>query len=627
MPFAVFRRHQRKLLAIFAILAMFGFVLADSLPRLLSPNYGGGRQNPVVVELYNKKIYRSDLDEMAVQRNNANLFIGQPIFGEINNRAIVDALILEHEADALHMPVGSEAGKKWLEQATSGLMNRDMFEARLSRFGNRVSGEQILSDIANQARILKVRQLLGSTVVTPLDVYRAYREQNERVGVKAVAFPVEKFVAKVAEPTAQQVQAYYDKYKDVLPDPTRDTPGFKVPRKIKVEVLSIDGTALARGIRDKLTENELLTYYENRKSEFKKSSELPDDLFAGQPELTPPQVQPFAEVRPYIATSLADEKAQAEIVEKFTKIKDEVMIPYSDAYQTALETEAEAKKEGRKASVTYPQFEDLKAVAAKEGLDYEMSPLLSRDAAEHYGQIAEAEVGLTPLSGGRKFAPELFDPKSMLFEPVELTDILRRRYLVRKVDDAAPRVPPLDEIRAEVVLAWKTEQARPLAEKAAKELADQLRKDGGTIKADSVNGQPVIATRPITKLQSGFPVPGQLIQTGPPTLSEIPQIPEAGEEIRKAYFDLEPGQVAVAANQPKSSYYVLTLDRRIPATFATLYAPNGEYFRYRNEAMSDAFRRQEDQALSRLRAEAGVKPDWVPPDEASRKASSEGSES
>ena len=36
MPFAVFRRHQPKLLAVFAILAMFGFVVADSLPRLLS---------------------------------------------------------------------------------------------------------------------------------------------------------------------------------------------------------------------------------------------------------------------------------------------------------------------------------------------------------------------------------------------------------------------------------------------------------------------------------------------------------------------------------------------------------------------------------------------------------------
>ena len=39
MPFEVFRRHQRKLLAIFAILAMFGFVVSDSLPRLLSSNY------------------------------------------------------------------------------------------------------------------------------------------------------------------------------------------------------------------------------------------------------------------------------------------------------------------------------------------------------------------------------------------------------------------------------------------------------------------------------------------------------------------------------------------------------------------------------------------------------------
>ena len=44
MPFAVFRRHQRKLLAIFAILAMFGFVLADSLPWLLSGGYGRSRR-------------------------------------------------------------------------------------------------------------------------------------------------------------------------------------------------------------------------------------------------------------------------------------------------------------------------------------------------------------------------------------------------------------------------------------------------------------------------------------------------------------------------------------------------------------------------------------------------------
>ena len=63
MPFEVFRRHQRKLLAIFAILAMFGFVVSDSLPELLSSNYAGRDQK--VVDLYGKTVYRSELNEMA----------------------------------------------------------------------------------------------------------------------------------------------------------------------------------------------------------------------------------------------------------------------------------------------------------------------------------------------------------------------------------------------------------------------------------------------------------------------------------------------------------------------------------------------------------------------------------
>src|SRR5258708_34771284 len=76
MPFAVFRRHQRKLLAIFAILAMFGFVVADSLPRLLSGSPVGGG-NPVVVELYGKPVRRGEINAMAAERNNANLFMAE----------------------------------------------------------------------------------------------------------------------------------------------------------------------------------------------------------------------------------------------------------------------------------------------------------------------------------------------------------------------------------------------------------------------------------------------------------------------------------------------------------------------------------------------------------------------
>jgi peptidyl-prolyl cis-trans isomerase D len=189
-------------------------------------------------------------------------------------------------------------------------MNRELFEVYLSRLNNRVSGDQLLADIANQVRLAQVRSLLSAPLVTPYDVFQAYRDQNERVAARLVEIPVEKFLGKVPEPTPDDLAAPYEKYKDVLPDPARDTPGFKVPRQLQLEILSIDGNALARGLKDKLTEAELRAAYQTRKSEFQERSELPNDLFAGQPELTPPIVRPFDDVRTQLAVALAEEKAR-----------------------------------------------------------------------------------------------------------------------------------------------------------------------------------------------------------------------------------------------------------------------------------------------------------------------------
>jgi hypothetical protein len=631
MPFAVFRRHQKKLLAIFAILAMFGFVLADSLPRLLSSGYAGGAGDPVVATIYGRKIRRSTLNEMAAQRNRANLFLtelnpylGRAPFGDLSTRSLVDALILEHEADRLGIPKRPEVARDLLRELTNGAMNKETFEMLLRRFGSQVSGEQILVDIANQLRINKTRGLLGRALVTPLDVFQEYRAQNERVSVRAAGFPVEDYVGKVPDPSPDQVSAYYERYKDILPDATRDTPGFKIPRQIRAEILSIDGAALAKQYREKLTESELLAYYENRKGEFAIKDEFPPDIFADDPnaELTPPIVQPFSEVRSYLATSLADEKAQTEIGNRFSKVKDDVMIPNADAYFDALDEINEAKKEGKTPSVKIPQPPPLKEVAAKEGLQYEVTPRLTREQAEMYGEVSSAEAGSTRQGGGRKFAVEIFDPKTSLYEPVELTDILNRHFLVRKIEDDEPRVPPLDEVKNEVIAAWKREQARPLADQAAREFAEKVTKDGGKIKEESVNGRPVIVTPLRTRMQPGFPIPGQMFQSGPPTLTEIPELPYAGDALRDAIFSLEPGHALVAPNQPKTVYYALSLNDRIAATFATLYAPNGEYLRYKSEAQFNAQRHREEQAMNRLRADAGLPPNWTPSDETERNSRS-----
>lgn len=637
MPFEVFRRHQRKLLAIIGVMAMFGFVVSDSLPKLLSPSYGG-RDQPVAT-IDGKTVYRSALQRMLQERTYANLFVselspyfGRSPFGGVKDRDLIDALILEREANRLGMPATPEIGRDWLKKVTGDRMNRETFEFLLARMNTQVSGEQLLTFIANQVRLLQVRSLLGAPfpdpivlclpLVTPYDIFKAYREQNERVSAKLVEVPVEKFLTKVREPSAQEIQEEYDRYKDVLPDPARETPGFKVPRQIQVEILSIDGNALARSIKDKLTESELRTAYENRKSEFRERSELPDDLFAGQPELTPPIQKPFADVRATLASSLAEEKAQAEIVDRFSKIKEDVLFPAANEYASASDEIEEAKKQGTRSKVVLPTLPALKDLAQREGLAYELTPLLSREEADRYGQIGSAEVGMSRLSGGHKFADEFFDPKVRLYEPAELTDALGTRFIARKIQDVPPHIPPLDEIRSEVSLAWKMAQARPLAKKAADELAAKLEKQGGPVKDQTIDGYRVLSVPPIARRQTSF-LPGQF---GAETSEEspIPEVAHAGDEFRKAYFELKPGSAAVAANEPKTVYYAMELVNREPATFAKLYAPNGDEYRYKYTALRQAARQADEDWMGWLRQQAGLGSDWVPPDEAKGKATSEG---
>ncbi len=628
MPFEVFRRHKGKMLAILAIMAMFGFVVSDSLPRLLNSNPGGRDQK--VAELYGKSVYQSQLNEMARQRNRANLFVSglgqfmsREVFGGLKQQDLVDAMILQHEADRLNIPATAEIGREWLRQITGGRMNGELFNVLFSRFSNEVSEEHLLADIANQVRLRKVRLLLGYPVVTPYDVYRSYRDQNERVGAKIVEIPVDSFLSKVSEPAASEVQALYDKYKDVLPDPARETPGFKIPRRIQLEILSLDGNALARGLRDKVTEAELRSYYENHKSEFEVPSELPADLFADQPDLTPPIMQAFSEVRGMLAPRLAEEKAQSEILDKFTRIKEAEMIPFADKYLAALDEQEEAKKQGNGSSVGPPAPGDLKAIADREGLNYEKTPLLSLQDVNRLGQISTAEVGLTPLSGGRKFVDEMFDPKTGLYEPIELTDVLGTRFLVRKVKDEPPHVPTLEQVRSEVIVAWKMAQARPLAEKAAGELASRIKAKGATLMDSKVDGFRVESIPPITRSQTSF-IPTSMFEPSPVVETPIPDVPQAGEAFRDAYFGLQAGSVDVAPNQPRTVYYVMTLDRREPATFSALYAPNGDEYRYKSMAREQASRQQDEQWMGWLRQQAGLKPDWIPPDEAKKDEAARG---
>lgn len=629
MPFAVFRRHQKKMLAIFAILAMFGFVLSDSLYRF--SNRGGARDgNAVVAELADGPVYRSDVNQMAEQRSVANRFLlpllqTPTAFGGYATRELVDALILKREADRLGIPDTPEYAQAWLKQVAGRMlglpMSKAVFENLLRQVGPDVGGSQVLACLASQVRLNEARTITGGPLVTPLDVFETYRDQNERSSFRFVSFPAANFLDKVGEPTDAEVRALYDQYKDVLPDPKRDTPGFEVPREVKLEVLTADAPAMAEAIRAKLAEADLKAYYDAHKAEFAITGDLPTDLFQGDPEarLTPARYVPFADVKDALAATVARERAQDRINEVFNKISD-VIDDFSNKYDEAVQENEEAKKEGSTKVVPVPAPTMLTDLAREHGLGHEVTPLLTYEAAKAHGRIGAATAGSSPSRrGDASFADTVFAPKSPLFDGLEFIGAEDRRFLVRKLEDVPPHVAPLDEVRSEVVAAWRLGKARALAEAAARELAESVRKGGGKFQGDVVAGRPVKAIEGASKVRPGLPMPG----TGmfaPPSLAELTEIPDAGGALRDALFGLKPGEVAVEPDAPKSAYYVLTLDRRDPATFAGLYGPLGSPS-YLGEAMRDARIAEEKHRIEALRARAGLKPDWVPSDERDRGSS------
>ena len=132
-------------------------------------------------------------------------------------------------------------------------------------------------------------------------------------------------------------------------------------------------------------------------------------------------------------------------------------------------------------------------------------------------------------------------------------------------------VPALAEIREEVVRAWKMKQALPLARAKAEQLAKQAGEAGKPLsEVFTDNAAKVIKSNPFTWMTRGA-MPGST--SGGSTLSSVSgkageeavTVSGAGEDFMRAVFDLKPGHVGVAVNQPESFVYVVRVETEEPS--------------------------------------------------------------
>ncbi len=220
----------------------------------------------------------------------------------------------------------------------------------------------------------------------------------------------------------------------------------------------------------------------------------------------------------------------------------------------------------------------LKAYAEQENLIYAETGLLTRkelrSSVDHMIGLA-AEPSANPFQQGVTVDQRAFDNDTIFFPNRADSQVQDRRYAYWKLADVPPREPEFAEVKDKVVAEWKIAQARPLAERRAKDLAekvsaskesmlDLLPKETVTGAADG-DRLSVRTTPPFSWLTMPRNLPFQFnpMFSPPPQLSTVEGVEQAGRDFMKAVFEeIGAGQTGVAVNESKSVYYVVHVKDR-----------------------------------------------------------------
>ncbi|MEM6331038.1 MAG: hypothetical protein AAF790_12405, partial [Planctomycetota bacterium] len=135
---------------------------------------------------------------------------------------------------------------------------------------------------------LLARNYLNSYAYTfettmPQQKWADWLKVKDRVVVEAAAIRAEDFTSDVADPTDEELQAFFDEHKGRVPTPENvvgvalpsPTPGFARPRRVVLQYAKAELSTLTDELLPTVTDEEVAAYYEENKSQFIR---MPDGL-------------------------------------------------------------------------------------------------------------------------------------------------------------------------------------------------------------------------------------------------------------------------------------------------------------------------------------------------------------
>jgi hypothetical protein len=587
--FGVFRQYEKAALAALAIMAMLAFFV---LPPFLQMGAGSGGADPMAVAWNGGGLRESGLQRAVIMRKVMNQFLVETMAASgqdpsrmrlaDDERDVVDTILLAKEAEKNGVVVSNAAINQFLSEWTNDLVRPDQFEQIVARIGGRtgISQEDVFEALRTVLMARRMETLLiggvGFEGAPPAWRWDYYRRLEQGATIEAIPVVVEKFAEKLTEPSEATLRAFFEKYKDDLPVARSPDPGFRQPHRVRYDYLVAKTGAFLDEEKQKITDEQIKAFYEDRKEALFKAKPADDkdaEAAAKDEEKADADKEKADEKKADEAEKSADEAAKDAVAEfePLEKVRDTIVDRLAkeavdkrvtgifDAVKADVAKYAESfalwQVEGDGAGPA-PVGPDVKKIAEKQGLEGGMSDLVNANQAFAEGGIGGSfEFSISRETGVRQqqWTEMLFGPGAQSLQAVTSRDIDGNRYLSWKTEDQPEFTPSFQSARDDVVRAWRIVEARPLARKAAEEIAAAA-KDATTLEqvAAARGGLEVEKVGPFTWLTRGTAPFGSA-----PELSQPDGLAMPGEALMRTVFELEPGQSSVAFNQPETVCYAL----------------------------------------------------------------------
>jgi len=309
--FDVFRKYQRSLLVAVAILAMLAFFV---LPPFLQMGGGGPAGDPVAARWSGGEIREGQLERSVAMRSVVNRFLVEaavaagrdparlPLFPEAEE-AVVRTILVNEEARSNGLVVSDTAINDFLAQWTNNLVRPEQLAEIVSglRLGPTAVSEHDLFE-ALRAELTGRNMLFmfqtGFSGDPPGWRWDYFKRLEQKAVVEVVPVPVESVVADVPAPTEATLRTFFERYRNDLPDPRSDAPGFRKPRRAKYEYFVAKREAFEAAVAKDVTDEEIAAFYEKNKAAMfraapaAKSVDAAADKAGDKPATTAPESPP-----------------------------------------------------------------------------------------------------------------------------------------------------------------------------------------------------------------------------------------------------------------------------------------------------------------------------------------------